>query len=187
MPRESAIEERKYITVEEYLEGEKASEVRHEYFDGEVWAMAGASDEHELVAMNLAAILHAHLKGKPCRVFKDGMKLRLPMMGRDLFYYPDVMVVCDPADNQRYYRERPTLLIEVLSEDENKDLVEKYLAYQRISSVEEYVVVTPSAARPEVRVFRRAEGWDWTEAHQDGEFTLRSVGLTIKVSAVYEL
>src|SRR5262245_12178622 len=92
MAGELAVAEQNYVSVQEYLEGEKVSEVRHEYFDGEVWAMAGASDEHELVAMNFAAILHAHLKGKPCRVFMDGMKLRLPVMGSDLFYYPDVMV-----------------------------------------------------------------------------------------------
>src|SRR5438105_3189706 len=110
-----AVERHAYITLEEYLEGERHSEVRHEYFDGAVFAMAGASDEHELVAMNFAAILHAHLKGKTCQVFKDGMKLRMPMMDSDLFYYPDVMVTCDPTDNRRYYREKPKLLIEVLS------------------------------------------------------------------------
>ncbi|MBI2927029.1 MAG: Uma2 family endonuclease [Verrucomicrobia bacterium] len=186
MSAELAVEERNFISIEEYLEGEKVSEVRHEYFDGEVMAMAGASDEHEAVALNLAAILHAHLKGKPCRVFKDGMKLRLRMIGRDLFYYPDVMVACDPTDNQRYFRERPKLLIEVLSEDENKDLVEKYLAYQRITSLEEYVVVSPSAAKPEVRIFRREEGWEPGETHREGRFTLRSIGLTLTVSAVYE-
>jgi len=186
MPAELAVAERKYITVADYLEDEKSSEVRHEYFDGELQAMAGASDEHELVAMNLAAMLHAHLKGKPCRVFKDGMKLRMPMMGRDLFYYPDVMVACDPDDRHRYYREKPKLLIEVLSEDENKDLVEKFLAYQRIPSLEEYVVVNPDFAKPEVRIFRRTEGWEPGELHHDGEFTLRSIGLTIKTSAVYE-
>lgn len=186
MSAELAVEDRDFITVEEYLEAEKLSEVRHEYFDGEVRAMAGASDEHEAVALNLAAILHAHLQGKPCRVFKDGMKLRLQMIGRNLFYYPDVMVTCDPTDNPRYYRERPKLLIEVLSEDENKDLVEQYLAYQRIPSLEEYVVVSPRAAKPEVRIFRREEGWEPGETHHAGEFTLRSIGLTIKVNAVYE-
>ena len=187
MSAELAVEERNFISVEEYLEGEKLSEVRHEYFDGEVFAMAGASDEHEAVALNVAAILHAHLKGKPCRVFKDGMKLRLQVMSRDLFYYPDIMVVCDPADAHRFFREKPSLLIEVLSEDENKDLVEKYFAYQRISSVEEYVVVSQNKTKPEVRIFRRAEGWEPGETHHSGEFTLRSVSLTLKVSDVYSI
>ena len=176
-----------YITVEEYLEGEQHSELRHEYFDGRVFAMAGASDTHELIAMNLAAALHAHLKGKPCHVFKDGMKLRLQLMSRDLFYYPDIMVVCEPSDAHRFFREKPRLLIEVLSEDENKDLVEKYFAYQRIPSLEEYVVVSQDKAKPEVRIFRRAEGWEPGETHHAGEFTLRSVSLTLKVSDVYSI
>src|SRR6201999_2235874 len=98
------------LTVEEYLEGEKISEVRHEYFDGRVTAMAGASQEHERVAGNLFAKLHVHLMGKPCEVFKDGMKLRLDVRKKDLFYYPDIMVVCNPKDTNRYFRRDPKLL-----------------------------------------------------------------------------
>jgi Uma2 family endonuclease len=182
-----APQERKYLTVEEYLEGEKRSEVRHEYFAREGWAMAGASDEHEPVAGNFFALLHAPLTGKPCRVFKAGLNLRLRMMGRDLFYYPDVMVACDPAVTHRYFRKRPKLLIEVLSDDENKDLVEQYFASQRIPSLEEYVVVWPNSDRREVRVFRREEGGEPGETHHDDVFTLPSVGLTMSVSALDEV
>jgi Uma2 family endonuclease len=176
---------REYLTPEAYLEGERHSEVRHEYFEGGVHAMADASAEHEFIALNFAAALLAHLKGKPCRVFKDGMKLKLQAMGRDIFCYPDIMVACDPADNHRYYREKPRLLIEVLSEDENKDLIEKFFAYQRLPSLEEYVVVRPDPAKPEVRIFRRAERWEPGETHQEGEFTLHSVDLTLKVADLY--
>ena len=176
-----------FLTVEEYLEGEQHSEVRHEYFDGRAFAMAGASDTHELIAMNLATALHVHLKGKPCQVFKDGMKLRLHVLSKELFYYPDIMVACDPTDAHRFFREKPRLILEVLSEDENKDLVEKYFAYQRIPSLEEYVVVSQDKARPEVRIFRRAEGWEPGETHHQGEFTLRSFSLTLKVGDVYSI
>ncbi len=176
-----------FLTVEEYIEGEQLSEMRHEYFDGHVFAMAGASDAHELIAMNLAAALHAHLKGTPCQVFKDGMKLRLEVSTKDLFYYPDIMVVCDPLDAHRFFREKPRLLIEVLSEDENKDLVEKYFAYQRIPSLEEYVVVGSDKNRPEIRIFRRAGGWEPGETHRTGEFTLRSFSLTLPVAGVYSI
>jgi len=186
MSSQAVASDRHYITVDEYLEGEKQSEVRHEYFDGEVWAMAGASAEHELVALNFATILNSYLKGKQCRVFKDGMKLRQIVMDSDLFYYPDIMVTCDPADNHRYYRERPKLFIEVLSDNENKDLVEKFFAYQRIPSVEEYVVVYPNPSSPLVRIFRRKEGWEPGERHSQGEFTLRSIGLTLTVQSLYE-
>ena len=176
-----------YVSVEEYLAGEARSEVRHEYFDGIVMGMAGASGDHELVAMNLALAVGNHLRGKPCRVFKDGMKLRLRMHDRDLFYYPDLMVTCQPTDNARYFREQPVLLGEVLSEDESKDLVEKYFTYQRITALEEYIVFSQDPTRPEVRIFRRADGWQEQEIHRDpaAQFTLRSVGLTLTLGDLY--
>lgn len=175
------------ISVEEYLEGEKHSEVRHEYIDGYVVAMAGASDAHELVAGNLFVALTLHLRGKGCRVFQSGMKVRLDFMRYGLFYYPDVMVACDPTDNDRYFRRRPKLLIEVLSADENKDLVERYLAYQRIASLEEYVVASQDPAHPAVHIFRREDGWEPTELQTDpaASFTLRSVGLTLSLGELY--
>ena len=176
-----------YVSVEDYLSGEERSEVRHEYFDGIVTAMAGASGDHELVSMNLAITIGTHLRGKPCRVFKDGMKLRLRVQNRNLFYYPDVMVACQPDDNARYFREQPLLLAEVLSEDENKDLVEKYFAYQRIAALEEYLVFSQNPAKPEVEIFRRAENWEAGEVHRDlaAQFTLRSIGLTLTLGDLY--
>ena len=176
-----------YLSVEDYLAGELRSEERHKYFDGIVFGMAGASGDHELIAMNLAIALGNHLRGKPCRVFKDGMKLRLRVQNRDLFYYPDVMVACQPADNARYFREHPVLLAEVLSEDESKDLVEKYLAYQRIAALEEYMVFSQDPAHPQVQIFRRSEGWEAVEVHTDpaSQFTLRSVGLTLTLGDIY--
>jgi len=97
------------------------------------------------------------------------------------------MVACQPTDNARYFREQPVLLGEVLSEDENKDLVEKYFAYQRITSLEEYIVLSQNPAQPEVQIFRRSEGWDDVETHRDSaaQFTLRSVGLTLTLSDLY--
>ncbi len=176
-----------YVSVEDYLSGELRSEARHEYFDGFVRELAGASDLHEILAGNLFAALHTHLRGKSCRVFKDGMKLHLRVQNRDLFYYPDLMVACQPEDNARYFREQPVLLGEVLSEDENKDLVEKYFAYQRIAALEEYIVLSQSPAQPEVQIFRRSENWEAGEVHRDpaAQFTLRSVGLTLTLGDLY--
>ena len=176
-----------YLSVEDYLSGEERSEIRHEYFDGIVTAMAGASDLHEILAGNLFAALHTHLRGKPCRPFQSGMKLRLRVQNRDLFYYPDIMVACQPDDNARYFREQPVLLAEVLSEDENKDLVEKYFAYQRIAALEEYLVFSQNPAQPEVQIFRRSENWEAGEVHRDpaAQFTLRSIGLTLTLGDLY--
>ena len=101
------------VTPEEYLEGELLSEVRHEYVAGRVFAMAGASDDHNRISLNIAASLHAQLRGKPCEAFFNDMKAKVA----PAFYYPDVMVVCDPADNHRYFRERPSVVFEVSSPD----------------------------------------------------------------------
>ncbi len=176
-----------YITEEEYLEGEQHSEVKHEYYDGQVYAMAGASDGHELVAGNVFAALLAHLRGKGCRVFKSDMKLRLRFREKPLHYYPDVMVACDPADAHPLYRERPKLLVEVLSSDWNKDIVEKGAIYPRIATLEEYVVIDPQPEAPEVQISRRANGWEDLEIVRgmEAEFTLHSVGLTLKVADLF--
>lgn len=176
-----------YITEAEYLEGERLAEVKHEYYDGQVHAMAGASEGHELVALNIASSLLTHLRGKGCRVFKSDMKLRVLFRGKTLYYYPDVMVACDPADDQPLYRERPKLLIEVLSEDWKKDIVEKAAVYSRIPSLEEYVVIDPNPAAPEAQISRRDNGWEPVEIVEGlhAEFTLRSVALTLKIADLF--
>ena len=176
-----------YLTEEEYLEGECHSEIKHEYYDGCVTAMAGASDPHELVSMNIAVALANHLRGKGCRVYKSDFKVRLKIRGKPLYYYPDGMVACDPADDHRLYRERPKLLIEVISEDWKRELVEKAFAYRQIESLEEYVVIKPDPDAPEVYIFRRADGWEPPQklTGMDAEFTLESVGLKLKVADLF--
>jgi Uma2 family endonuclease len=178
-----------FVTEEDYLTGELRSEVKHEYYHGRVWAMAGATRAHELVAGNLFALLWNHLRGSGCRVFKSDMKVRLALAKQPLFYYPDVMVSCDPADRHELYSDRPKLIIEVLSGDEDKDLVEKLLAYQRIPSLEEYVVASPRAEQPAVYIFRKADNWEPAETHtaMDAEIELRSVGLRVRVAELFAL
>src|SRR3954464_8722789 len=121
------VESHDSIGVEDYLEGEKVSEVRHEYIGGVVYAMAGASDEHNAIALTLASRLRAHLHGKTCRAFINDMKVRLEVAQDDIFYYPDVMVACDPRDTDRYFKRFPKVVIEVLSEaTERADRREKF-------------------------------------------------------------
>src|SRR5947209_3534224 len=105
------------LTPEEFLAGERRSESRHEYVGGIPYAMAGASEEHNLISLNLASALRSHLQKQPCRVFMVDMKVRLRIAREDIFYYPDVMVACDPRDTDRYFKRYPTVLIEVLSDD----------------------------------------------------------------------
>jgi len=95
------------VPVDEYLAREQDGEVRHEYIGGALHAMAGASEEHNTISGNLFAALHAHLRGKPCRAFMVDLKVRLQIARTDIFYYPDVMVVCDPRDTDRYFKRFP--------------------------------------------------------------------------------
>src|SRR5437868_10418084 len=98
-------------TVEEYLFGEGRSEVRHEYIGGLLYAMAGASEEHNIISLNMATALRSHLREKPCRVFMVDMKVRLEIAREDIFYYPDLVVVCDARDSDRYFKRYPKVII----------------------------------------------------------------------------
>ena len=91
------------LNIKDYLAGEERSPVRHEYVGGAVYAMAGASDEHIALCMNVAFALRNHLRGTPCRVQMSEGKARLRLADEDIFYYPDVMVACDPRDTDRYF------------------------------------------------------------------------------------
>src|SRR5437868_6266415 len=90
------------ISAEEYLEGERLSEVRHEFVGGRVYAMAGASDDHNRIALNILTQLVEKLRGKRCEPFGADMKLKMP--GSEAFYYPDALVACDPSDDAKYFR-----------------------------------------------------------------------------------
>ncbi len=175
-----------FLSVEDYIEGELHSEVKHEYLGGEVYAMAGASDAHNLIVGNLFAALHRHLRGGPCRVFMSDMKVRIQNMRDDYFYYPDVMVACRAEDKARYWREQPKLLVEVLSEStERVDTREKLFAYQTIADLEEYVVLAQD--RREATVFRRSGGeWFSVKVAGDGLLELVSVGLSVGLAEIYE-
>jgi Uma2 family endonuclease len=94
------------ISPEEYLEGELLAEIRHEYVYGHVYAMGGASDDHNRIAGNIFNELSNRLRGRHCEAFINDMKAKV-LPDSHVFYYPDVMVVCDPSDNAKYFRERP--------------------------------------------------------------------------------
>nr|VFK23922.1 MAG: Endonuclease, Uma2 family (restriction endonuclease fold) [Candidatus Kentron sp. LPFa] len=147
-----------YISPEEYIEGEKLSEIRHEYIDGDVFAMVGASERHNRIALNLAFLLRSVARSGPCGVFISDVKVRIRRGER--FYYPDVMLVCDGDDSDAYYKDNPCLIAEVLSKSTKAiDRREKWLAYREIPSLRYYLLV--DSRRTEITWFRRAEsGWE---------------------------
>lgn len=153
-----AIRSRSTADVEEYLAGELQSRDRHEYLGGSIYAMAGASIEHNLIAGNIFSALRSHLRGKSCQVFMSDVKVRLRISEEDVFYYPDVMVACSPRDTERYFKRYPQVLVEVLSpETESIDRREKFLSYIQIETLSEYLLVAQN--KIEVTVFRRANKW----------------------------
>jgi Uma2 family endonuclease len=171
----------KPLTVEEYLEGELKSDVKRELIGGQVYAMVGASRYHVLIAATLVRRLGNHLAGSPCRTYMSDMKVRVG----DDFYYPDVLVSCT-AGGHDYYETAPVLIIEVLSPaTERQDRLEKRLAYQRLASLKEYVLIAQDKMRAEV--YRPIEGgWELERYGQDDELRLESIDLTITMAQIYE-
>jgi Uma2 family endonuclease len=178
------------MSVEEYLEFDRNSEFRYEYFDGFVYAMSGGTLPHNLIAANLIRRLGNALEGKGCAVV--GGSLRVQVSPRRDYFYPDVVVVCGEmriADDRQDTLLNPTLVIEVLSKStESLDRGLKATRYRALASVREYVLV--SQTEPRVEVFERlAEGkWDFREvAGSDAVCEFHRVGCEIPLSRIYEL
>ncbi|HAN75345.1 MAG TPA: hypothetical protein DCQ51_19970 [Planktothrix sp. UBA8407] len=172
------------LTVEDYLNAEANSQTRHEYVGGYVFAMAGASEEHNIIAGNIYALLRPHLRGSSCRVFVSDMKVKVQ---DDIFYYPDLLVTCNPQDDHRYFKTQPNLIIEVLSEStETTDRREKLINYQTLESLKEYVLI--SQDQIQVEVYRQDIEGNWTVQilGQQDNLNLESVGLTLTMAQVYE-
>jgi Uma2 family endonuclease len=174
------------LSVEEYLAGELDSRDRHEYLGGAVYAMAGASEDHNSICLNLAFALRTHLRGQPCKVNMADVKLRLAISEEDVFYYPDVMVACDSRDTDPYFKRFPKVLIEVLSpQTEQTDRREKFLSYIQIPTLEEYVLVAQD--RMEVTVFRRANKWQpQIMGRPEDLLRVNSLTFTLPLNLVYE-
>jgi Uma2 family endonuclease len=172
-----------FISAEEYIEGELHSEIRHEYVDGQVYAMGGASDRHGLIVNALAFALTPAARSKHCQLFTSDMKVRLNIADQSVFYYPDLLLSCDPADREPYFRSRPCLIVEVLSEStERIDRREKLLAYQILPSVQEYMLVAQHVRR--VEIYRRANNWQ-AEYAESGEVRLECLDASVTLDAIY--
>ena len=173
------------VTVDEYLQGELASDVRHEFVNGEVVAMVGTSKAHNSICLNLATALNSRLRGGPCRPYMSDVKVRVRTDQDDRFYYPDLLVSCTRREPSAYYTEAPVLIAEVLSEStERHDRAEKFYHYRRLDSLQEYVLVAQDLMR--VEVYRRASGWDLELYGEGDRFRLETVDLDLPIEDVYE-
>lgn len=177
------------VAEADYLSGEPESDIRHEYFAGHVYAMAGAGKAHNTVALNLASRLRGHLRGSTCRSYIADMKVRV---AREQAYdYPDVVVTCSHrdmvADAPKDYLTEPSLIIEVLSAStETIDRREKMRAYGTLESLREYVLV--ESRFQQVEIYRKlpAGGWEPWILSAGEPARLDSVDLTLYFPAIYE-
>lgn len=172
--------------AQSYLAWEAEQPEKHEYLDGEVFAMAGASESHVTLAGNLFMALRNHLRGGPCSVFISDMKLQVA--ADNAFFYPDVFVTCAESDRAHsHFKTAPTLVVEVLSPTTSAfDRGAKFSAYRKLPSLREYALV--DTERLSVDLFRRDDTGHWVLYPSEGgemvEFA--SVGLSVPVEQLYE-
>lgn len=172
------------LSVEEYLSGEEAGEMRHEYIDGQLYAMTGASRQHGLIVSNLVAGLRPVIRGLGCQLFANDMKVRLRIAEQDIFYYPDLLLSCDAADRETYFCAKPCVVIEVLSETtERIDRREKFLAYKTLPSLQDYLLVSQTQRM----VWHHRRTRDWAQGvRTEGDLELDCLELRLPVGLIYE-
>lgn len=175
-----------HYSVDHYLERELESEGRNEYVNGEILAMTGASAAHNLIAGSLFSALHSHLRGSPCRVYMNDMKLEIA--AAHSFFYPDVMVSCvEPEKLQNcYFVSDAKLVIEVLSPStDQRDREFKRITYRQLPGLQEYLLVAQNSRR--VICYRRLpDGWEQETYGAKEAVGLKSVDLILPLARIYE-
>ena len=185
----TALPKEKKYTPEEYLALEEKAEYKSEYVNGYIFKMAGGTEAHNDITLNVAAGLRTKLRGK-CKTFANDMKVWVEQVGT--YFYPDVTVVCGERifhKGKRDIVENPILLVEVLSESTKEyDKNDKFFTYQHIVSFQEYVLISQN--QPAVQQYiRQADGsWKYLATIGiDSEVTFESVETTVSLSEIYDL
>jgi Uma2 family endonuclease len=176
-------------TASDYLDWERQQPLRHEYINGDIYAMTGASRQHNLICGNLLATLHQQLRGKPCEVYASDLRVKVNETG--MYTYPDVVVACADLifeDQQVDTLINPLVLIEVLSPStEHYDRGAKFLHYRQLSSLRDYLLVSQHDIRIEHYTRQAAQCWLLTEYQRGDEvIALAAIGCVIMVRDVYE-
>ena len=173
------------MTAEEYLVWEPQQEIRYEYLNGEVVAMTGGTVPHNDIAINLLMALLPSIRAKGCRINMADVKLQIA--GSSLYYYPDLIVSCDPKDlTARQFLQFPKLIVEVLSPGTaDKDRSEKFTDYQTIPTLQEYLLI--NSEKVSVECYRRGEGRMWLYyPHTSGDtLTLQSLDMSLPLQQIY--
>ena len=176
-----------YFTPEEYLEIERISPIKHEYLQGQIVAMAGASKAHVIITGNLSALLVNHLRGKGCISYAVDMKVRIPSL--NLFYYSDLAVTCDERDrvSDEDFILHPKLIVEVLSDStEAFDRGDKFSNYKAIAELEEYILVHQKQILVECFVRKSDNLWVRQIYRAGDTIEFASIGFTCAIEILYE-
>ena len=169
------------ISPEEYLQGELLTDIKHQLIDGEVYAMSGASANHNILTGNVFSEIKIQLKRTKCQAFMSDMKLRVD----DDFFYPDVMVVCGEDSENEYYKTSPVIIVEVLSKTTRKfDQTSKRLRCQTIPTLEEYVLIEQD--KGEIQIFSRQHNWQSAFYYLGDQINFHSLGVTVDVEDIYD-
>ncbi|MBZ4194606.1 MAG: Uma2 family endonuclease [Candidatus Contendobacter sp.] len=177
------------LTPEEYLSIERRAEFKSEFFDGELFAMSGASELHNLIVVNTVIELGVQLKKRPCKIYSNDMRVKVSPTG--LYTYPDVVVVCGKAEfDDRHFDTllNPTLIIEVLSAStETYDWGRKFEHYRTLESLVEYVLITQH--RPHIESYRRQPDQQWLLTESDGLdsiLRLEAIACDLVLAEIYD-
>jgi Uma2 family endonuclease len=172
------------LTVDEYLAFEEQSDVRHEYLDGEIYAMVGASRRHSMIVSNIAGHLWTALRGSSCETHTNEVKLQV---AETAIYYPDVVVTCDPTDVDPYIVNRPLFVSEVLSPSTaGIDRREKARLYRLLSSLRSYLIVSQDEQRVDF-YWRAAADDEWRfDVHFDGAVQIPGIDVRLTLAEIYE-
>jgi Uma2 family endonuclease len=180
---------KKFMTPEEYLDFERASQTKHEYFAGEIFAMAGASENHNLIVMSAGANLYAQLRKRPCKAYASDMRVKT--RSTVLYTYPDISVVCgEPQfeDAEVDTLLNPTVIIEVLSPStESYDRGKKFQHYRTLESLQEYLLIAQDEPHIEHYVRQPDHQWLLSEAQgMEASLELPFIECTLALADVYE-
>jgi Uma2 family endonuclease len=178
-----------YISPEQYLEIERTSEEKHEYFKGEVFLMSGASLAHNDIAYNINRIIAPFLHGKGCKLYGSDFRIYVPE--NSLFTYPDFSIVCGKAETPDTYTDNltnPALIIEILSKSsKDYDRGTKFNLYRTIKTLKEYLLIDSTSMSVELYVRQTDNSWLLKEFRQLTEtFFISSIGLTLGLNDIYE-
>ena len=173
------------MTLKDFLAWEDVQPDRHEFYLGEIFAMVGGRRAHGRVVVNVLSAFHQKLKGSPCQVFGETMKLQV---ANDTVFYPDLFVTCDKADlSTDVVFHAPTLVIEVLSPStQGYDRSQKFALYRRVVSLQEYMLIDPDTRR--VESFRRGAGGLWVlhDMSDDDALEAASVGVSVSLAEIFD-